>query len=101
MHHGRSQLDVAHSLAAHTAVCDLHAATVADHAFVLHAAVLAAGTFPVFFGAKDSLAEQTVLFRTIGAVVDCFRLFYFAERPTANVVWSSKADLNRRVVVNP
>ncbi len=58
----RGQLDVAHSLAAHATVGDLHTTAVADHALVLHPAVLTAGTFPVLFRPKDTLAKQTVFF---------------------------------------
>ena len=101
MHDRRGQLDMAHPLAAHAAMRDLDAAAVADHPLVLHAAILAAGAFPVLFRAKDALAEQAVLFRTVGAVVDRFGLFHFAERPTADVVRPGQADLDRRVVVDP
>ena len=101
VHHRRGQLDVAHPLAADAAVGDLHAATVADHALVLHAAVLAAGALPVLLGSEDPLAEQAVLLGAIGAVVDRFRLFHFAERPTADIVGAGQADLDRRIVVDP
>ena len=73
------QLDVAHALAADAAVRDLDAAAVADHALVLHAAVLAAGALPVLLRAEDALAEQAVLFGAVGAVVDRLRLLDLAE----------------------
>ena len=101
VHHRGGQLDVAHPLAADAAVGDLHAAAVADHALVLHAAVLAAGALPVLLRAEDPLAEQAVLLRAVGAVVDRLRLLHFAERPTADVVRAGQADLDRRVVVDP
>ena len=97
----RGQFDVAHPLAADAAVRHLDAAAVADHALVFHAAVLAAGAFPVLFRAEDALAEQTVFFRPVGAVVDRFRLLHLAERPTANIVRSGEADLDRCVIVDP
>src|SRR5207247_3402798 len=75
------QLDVAHALAADAAVRDLDAAAIADHPLVLHAAVLAAGALPVLLGPEDTLAEQAVAFRPIGAVVDRLRLLDLAERP--------------------
>ena len=59
---GRGQLDVPHALAAHAAMRHLDAAAIADHALVLHAAILAAGALPVLFRAEDALAEQAVLF---------------------------------------
>ncbi len=101
MHDRRGELDMAHPLAADAAVRDLHAAAVADHALVLHAAVLAAGALPVLFGSEDALAEQAVLFWAVGAVVDRLRLLHFAERPTADVVGAGQADLDRRVIVDP
>ena len=97
---GRGQLDVAHALAADAAVRDLDAATVADHALIFHAAVLAAGAFPVFLGAEDPFAEQAVFFRPVGAVVDRLRLLDLAEGPTADVVRAGEADAHRPVIVN-
>ena len=96
VHDRGGQLDVAHPLAADAAVRDLHAAAVADHALVLHAAVLAAGAFPVLLRAEDPLAEQAVLFRAVGAVVDRLRLLDLAERPAADVVRAGQADLAPR-----
>ena len=64
-------------------VRDLDAAAVADHALVLHAAILAAGAFPVLLRPEDALAEQAVLFGAVGAVVDGFRLLDFAEGPAS------------------
>ena len=61
VHNRRGQFDVAHSLAADARVRDLHAAAVADHALVLHPAVLAAGALPVLLGAEDLLAEESIL----------------------------------------
>src|SRR5947209_2719246 len=92
---------MAHALAADAAVRHLDAAAVADHALVLHAAVLAAGAFPVLFGAKNAFAEQAVFFRPVRAVVDRLGLFHLAERPRTNVVRSRQADFYRGVVINP
>ena len=78
----------------------LDAAAVADHALVLHAAVFAAGAFPVLFRAENPLAEQAVLFGPIGAVVDRLRLLDFAERPGPDVVRAGQADPHGAVVVD-
>ena len=96
----RGQLDVAHALAADPGMGHLHAATVADHPFVLHPAVLTAGALPVFLGTEDSLAEESVLFRTVGPVVDRLRLLDLAERPATDVVRAGEADLDGPVVVD-
>src|SRR5262249_7777046 len=100
MDDGRGQLDVAHALAAHPAVRDLDAAAVADHALVLHAAVLAAGAFPVLFRPEDALAEEAVLLRAVRAVIDGLRLLDLAERPAADVMGTGQADADRAVVIN-
>src|SRR5262245_45962335 len=90
-----------HALAAHAAMCHFDAAAVADHTLVFHTAVLAAGAFPVLFGAEDALTEQTVLFGAVGAVVDRLRLFDLAEGPGTNIVGAGEADAHRPVVINP
>src|SRR5205807_7699431 len=95
------QLDVAHALAADARVRDLDAAAVADHALVLHAAVLTAGALPVLFRPEDALAEQAVLLGAVGAVVDRLRLLDLAERPRADVVRAGQADPHGAVVVDP
>src|SRR5262249_4088500 len=79
----------------------LDAAAVADHALVLHAAVLAAGALPVLLGAEDALAEQAVLLGAVGAVVDGLGLLHLAEGPAADVVRAGQADADRAVVVDP
>src|SRR5262249_34066967 len=94
------QLDVAHPLAADAAVGDLDAAAVADHALVLHAAVLAAGALPVFLPAEDALAEETILLGPIGAVVDGLGLLDLAERPGPDVRRARQADPHRPVVID-
>src|SRR5439155_85157 len=94
------QLDVAHALAPHPAMRDLDAAAVADHALVLHAAILAAGALPVLLGAEDALAEEAVLLGTVGAVVDGLGLLDLAERPVADVLRACQADAHRAVVVD-
>ncbi len=98
---GSRQVDVAHALAAHAAVGHLHAALVADHSLVLHAAVLAAGAFPVLLRPEDPLAEQAVALGAVGAVVDGLGFLHLAVGPGAtDVVGISQADTNRGIVVD-
>ena len=78
---GRSQLDVAHALAAHLGERDLDAALLADQALVLHALVLAAQALVVLDGPEDARAEQAVALRLEGAVVDGLGLLDLAEGP--------------------
>src|SRR5208337_3983087 len=88
----RSQLNVAHALAAYLAHRHFHAALVADHAAVLHALVLAAQALPVRHRAEDARAEQAVALRLEGAVVDGLRLGHLAMRPTADLFRRSQHD---------
>src|SRR5205807_13751 len=68
--HGRGQLDVTHALAAHLGPGDLDAAALADDAAEANPLVLAAVALPVLGGTEDLLAEQAVLLRAKGPVVD-------------------------------
>src|ERR1039457_1522244 len=89
---GRSQLDVAHALAAHLAHRHFNAALVADDAAVLHALVLAAEALPVGHRSKDAGAEQSVALRLEGTVVDGFGLGYLTMRPAADFLRRSQHD---------
>src|SRR5262249_34881346 len=101
VHHGGRQLDVPHPLAADAAVRHLDAAAVADHPLVLHAAVFAAGAFPVLLGAEDTLAEEAIPLGAVGAVVDRLGLLDFAERPAPDIVWAGQSNLDGAVVIDP
>src|SRR6202008_3717948 len=94
------QLDVAHALAADAAVRDLDAAAVADHALVLHAAVLAAGALPVLLRAEDALAEQAVLLGPVRPVIDRLGLLALPERPAPDVVRAGQPNLDGAVIVD-
>ena len=98
VHDGRSEVDVAHALAAHAGVRDLHAAAVADDALELRALVLAAGALVVPLGTEDPFAEQAVLLGAVGAVVDRLGLLDLAETPTPDVVGAREGDSRTEVV---
>ena len=83
--HRRGELDVAHPLAAHLGPSDLDAAALADDALEPDALVLAAVALPVPGRAEDLLAEEPVLLRLEGAVVDGLRLLYLAVGPLPDV----------------
>src|SRR5699024_8618702 len=74
--HGSGQFDVAHALTAHLGPGDLDAAAFADDALEADALVLAARALPVAGGSEDLLAEESVLLRLQGPVVDGLRLFH-------------------------
>ena len=95
MRNRRSQLDVAHALAAHLGARDLDAAAFADLALVADALVTAAIAFPVLRRSKDLFAEQPFTLRLEGAVVDGFRLLNLAPRPLADKVRRRQSDFYR------
>ena len=92
VHDGRGQLDVAHALAADLGARDLDAATLADDAAEADTLVLAAVALPVLGGTEDLLAEEPVLFRSEGAVVDGLRLLDLAVGPCADGVGGGQPD---------
>ena len=96
--HGHGQVDVAHALAADAREGDLHAAAVADDAFVLDALVLAAGALPVLRGAEDALAEEAVALGAVGAVVDGLGVLHLAVAPGADGVGRGQGDAHRVVL---
>lgn len=72
---GSGELEVAHPLTAHLGTGHFDAAAFADDALEADSLVLSAGALPVTGGAEDLLAEESVLLRLQGAVVDGLRLF--------------------------
>ncbi len=82
--HRHRQLHMAHPLAAHLGLGHFDAATVAYHAPVSDALVLAARAFPVLHRTEDTLAEKAVLFRLERTVVDRLRLGDLSRRPSAD-----------------
>ena len=80
MGHGDGEFDVSHPFATHLLLSHFHTATVADDAAVADSLILSAEALVVFGGAENLLAEESVLFRLVGPVVDGFRLQDFAGR---------------------
>ena len=76
------QLDVAHPLTAHLGAGDLDAAALADDALEADPLVLPAVALPVAGRTEDLLAEEPVLLRLEGAVVDGLRLLDLAVATT-------------------
>ena len=90
--HRRGELDVAHPLPAHLRAGHLDAAALTDDPLEADTLVLAAGALPVPGRTEDLLAEEAVLLRLEGAVVDGFRLLDLAVGPRADVVSRGKTD---------
>ncbi len=88
----RGQLDVAHALTTHLGPGHLDAAALTDDALEPDALVLAAVALPVASRSEDLLAEQAVLLRLQGAVVDRFGLLDLAEGPLADVIGGGETN---------
>src|SRR5208337_1696940 len=81
---GRSQVDMAHPLAADLRLDYFNAALLADDAAMAHALVLAAVALVVLGRPENLGAEQPVALRLEGPVVDRFGLLDLAVRPRAD-----------------
>ena len=93
--HRGGQLDVAHAVTADLGTGHLNAAALTDDALEAHALVLAAVALPVAGGTEDLLAEESVLLRLQGAVVDGLRLLDLTVGPAADVVTGGQTDAHR------
>ena len=83
------KFDVTHALTTNLGAGDFNTATLTDDALEAHSLVLTAVALPVASRSEDLLAEQAILLRLEGAVVDGLRLLNFAMRPQADVIGSS------------
>ena len=79
------QLNVSHTLTAHTGFCYFYAASVADYAFVANFLIFTAMALPVFARSKNLLTEKTIFFRFQCSIVDCFRFFNFTAGPFSDL----------------
>ena len=86
------QLNVAHALTANLRLGHLNATALTDDALVADALVLTTSALPVTGGAEDALAEEAVLLRLQGAVVNGLRLFDLALGPATNIVCGGQTD---------
>src|SRR4051794_40719782 len=85
---------MAHPLAADLRDGDLDSALLADDALILHALVLAAQALIVLDRTEDARAEQAVALGLERSVVDRLGLLDLAERPAADPLRRSDADLD-------
>jgi hypothetical protein len=69
---------VTHALTAHRRLGNFYTTALTNDALVAHTLVLATGTFPVLGRAEDLLAEESVLLRLQGALVNGLWLLNFA-----------------------
>ena len=83
------KFDVTHALTTNLGAGDFNTATLTDDALEAHSLVLTAVALPVASRSEDLLAEQAILLRLEGAVVDGLRLLNLAMRPQADVIGSS------------
>ena len=99
MHHRNHQRDVSHALAAHLLLGHLHAAAVADDAFVADALVLTAVALVILHRAENPFAEQTVALGLVGTVVNGLGLQHLAARLGQNLLGGGQADRNPAVTI--
>ena len=78
---GSLKLDVTHALAAHLVTRYFNATTLTNETLDVDALVLTTGTLPSLLRSEDLLAEESVLLRLVGAVVNGFWLLDFARGP--------------------
>ncbi len=74
MRYWYSQFNVTHPFTPHLGMRNFDAAAVANYSPVPDALISTAVAFPVLYRTKNTLAKQSITFRLIGAVIDCFRL---------------------------
>src|SRR2546423_1566466 len=89
-----------HALAALLRARHLDAAALADDALVADPLVLAAVALPVLGRTEDALAEEPVLLRLQGPVVDRLRLGYLSPAPGTDLLRGGKANLDRVEVID-
>ena len=94
MRNGSGQFDMPHTLSSHLAACNFHAALLAHVPFIFHSFIFSAMAFPILHRPEDFFAEQTVAFGFLGAVIDGFRLRYFAVRPFSDFFRRRNTYLN-------
>jgi hypothetical protein len=83
---------VSHTLAADRLLGYLDTTAITNDAFVADTLVLTTMTFPVLDRTENLLAEEALLLRLEGAVVDRFRLQNLAIRALKNGLGGSQAD---------
>ena len=79
MSHWHYKFDVTRTLTTYLLLGYLNTASVADNTLLTYALVFTAGALIVLLRTKDTLAEQSVALRLVGAIVDGFRLGYLTE----------------------
>ncbi len=90
----KSKVDITHSLTADGFESDLNAALFADFSSIGRFLVSSAMTFIILGRTKDFFAEETIGFRFLGTIVDRFRFGDFTLAPFANLIRTSKTNLD-------
>ena len=94
MGHGHHQLDMSGTLTTHLLLCHVNTTTVAGDVLIADALVFAAGALIILGRTEDSLAEQTITFGLIGAIVDGLRFGHLARRVLLDLGGRSQCDGN-------
>ncbi len=72
------KLDISEPISANALLCDFNTTAVTYQPFVFNPFILTTVTLPILLWSKDSLTEETLRFRTKGAVVNSLRLLDLA-----------------------
>ena len=70
-----------HTFTTHDGARHFDAALVADDAVVSDPLIFSTVAFPILRRTEDLLAEQSIRFVTLSAIIDRFRFGYFTGRP--------------------
>ena len=81
MRYRSNELNVTHALTTNDGASDFHTTLVTNNALVTDALVLTAVTLVITLRTKDLLIEESVLLRTLGTIVNGFRLRDLTARP--------------------
>ena len=92
MSYGNNQFNMTSTLTTNLLLGYLNTTTVADDSLITDALVFTAGTLLVLGRSKDALAEQTVTFGLIGAIVDGLRLGDLTKRTLEDLFRRSQSD---------
>src|SRR3989344_2709305 len=96
---GGSKVNVPHAFAADNCTRNFHTAFLTDNAAETDAAVLAAVTLIIFFRTKYALVKETILLRTLCAVVDSLGFCYFAPAPLEGTLRAREPHCDRLKVL--
>ncbi len=83
---------MAHAFAANDRACHFHTALLTNHTLIADSLIFPAETLEVLRRSEDTLAEEAVRLRTLGAIVHGFGFGYFSAGPGEDIVWACNGE---------